>query len=160
MIYSQIYIYIILCILGQYISIYLEQNRWKRWSYMRRYAVLGASSTIIKLDPFLAILLDPRVVCFSQGCLFSFWLNIKIESQHTLNQPSACGRVARGGFVGPKGRGFDPPFQIRPSVWPDNWVSNSHSNKWAASRRGVSPWGWDRSRLIKKKKKKLVKTFF
>ncbi|KAF2591966.1 hypothetical protein F2Q70_00038772 [Brassica cretica] len=56
-------------------------------------------------------------------------------------QPSACGRVARGEFVGPKGRGFDPPPQICPSVWPGNWVSNSHSNKWAASRRGVSPLG-------------------
>ncbi|KAF3602880.1 hypothetical protein F2Q69_00037948 [Brassica cretica] len=39
------------------------------------------------------------------------------------------------------GRGFDTPPQICPSVWPDNWVSNSHSNKWAASRRGVSPLG-------------------
>ncbi|KAF2610195.1 hypothetical protein F2Q70_00009087 [Brassica cretica] len=51
------------------------------------------------------------------------------------------GRVAPGEFVGPKGRGFDPPPQICPSVWPGNWISNSHSNKWAASRRGVSPLG-------------------
>ncbi|KAF3516581.1 hypothetical protein DY000_02059490 [Brassica cretica] len=57
------------------------------------------------------------------------------------SKPSACGRVARGEFVGPKGRGFDPLPQICPSVWPGNWVSNSHSNKWAASRRGVSPLG-------------------
>ncbi|KAF3495585.1 hypothetical protein DY000_02054209 [Brassica cretica] len=46
-----------------------------------------------------------------------------------------------GEFVGHKGRGFDPLPQICPSVWPGNWVSNSHSNKWAASRRGVSPLG-------------------
>ncbi|KAF3529452.1 hypothetical protein DY000_02043778 [Brassica cretica] len=51
---------------------------------------------------------------------------------------SACGRVARGELVGPKGRGFDLLPQICPSVWPGNWVSNSHSNKWAAPRRGVS----------------------
>ncbi|KAL0663568.1 hypothetical protein Bca4012_100405 [Brassica carinata] len=56
-------------------------------------------------------------------------------------KPSDCGRVARGEFVGPKGRGFDPPSQICSSVWPGNWVSNSHSNKWAASRREVSPLG-------------------
>ncbi|KAL0684051.1 hypothetical protein Bca4012_050899 [Brassica carinata] len=48
-----------------------------------------------------------------------------------------------GEFVGPKGRGFDPPPQICPSVWPNNWVSNSRNNKWAASRRGVSPLGFE-----------------
>ncbi|CAF1850329.1 unnamed protein product [Brassica napus] len=60
---------------------------------------------------------------------------VKLASEAARKFHGACGRVARDEFVGPKGRGFDPPSQICPSVWPSNWVSNSHSNKWAASRR-------------------------
>ena len=66
---------------------------------------------------------------------------VKLASEAARKFHGACGRVARDEFVGPKGRGFDPPSQICPSVWPSNWVSNSHSNKWAASRRVVSPLG-------------------
>ncbi|WZZ26971.1 hypothetical protein YC2023_010372 [Brassica napus] len=69
------------------------------------------------------------------------WQNLFSRTTNSKVLRLACGRVARGEFVGPKGRGFDPPSQIYPSVWPGNWVSNSHSNKWAASRRGVSPLG-------------------
>ena len=45
---------------------------------------------------------------------------VKLASEAARKFHGACGRVARDEFVGPKGRGFDPPPQIRPSVWPGN----------------------------------------
>ncbi|XP_048611758.1 fatty acyl-CoA reductase 6, chloroplastic-like [Brassica napus] len=67
---------------------------------------------------------------------------VKLASEAARKFHGACGRVARDEFVGPKGRGFDPPSQICPSVWPSNWrIKAAQSYGWEKAYRFTKAMG-------------------